>query len=252
MRRLILKQIVFTASLMSPIGFSVYAAALPTAEELLKDADRARGAVDAGMTWTSQLDATDGKSATKVTYSIKARADQAVAETVAPEAIKGEYLIFKDRNLWFLKPGMKRAVVISARQKLTGAASNADITSTNYLRDYNGVIVGEETVDGVDCYKLELKAKAKNVSYDGIRYWVSKANHLGIKAEFLSVKGETFKTADFKYDNKVALGGKQMPFMSKIVIKDTLHPDSLSTVVISAPKVIEIPEGSLDLKNFTK
>ena len=37
---------------------------------------------------------------------------------------------------------------ISARQRLTGLAANGDIASTNYARDYEGTIVGEEVVDG--------------------------------------------------------------------------------------------------------
>jgi len=235
-----------------PLLATAQAADAPSAEELLKDADRARGAVDVGMTWNSNVETVDGKNTSKIVYLIKAKGDQAVAETMEPDTSKGEYMVFKERNLWFVKPGMKRPVVISARQKLTGPASNADIVSTNYFRDYDGSIVGEEKVGGVDCWKMELKAKAKNVSYNGIRYWVAKANHLGLKAEFLSIKGEPFKLAEFKYENKISSSGKERPFMSKILIKDAQRADSSSTIVVSTPKIIDVPDGSLDVKNFIK
>ena len=224
----------------------------PTTEILLKDADRARGALESGLSWNTAVDTVDGKTVSKVEYVIKSKGDKAVAETTAPEAAKGEYLIFKERNLWYLKPGMKRAVVISARQKLTGPASNADIASTNYFRDYDGTIVGEEKVDGVDCWKLELKAKAKNVSYNGIRYWITKTDHLGIKADFLSVKGEVFKSARFKYDNKLKVDKKDQHFVSDMMIVDSQRPDSSTNIKVKQPKIIDIPDGALDLSNFKK
>ena len=252
MRKVIIKSGMILAAVTFPILGSVTASEAPSAAELLKDADRARGAVDVGMTWNSNVETVDGKNTSKIAYLIKAKGDQAVAETVSPDTSKGEYMVFKERSLWFVKPGMKRPVVISARQKLTGPASNADIVSTNYFRDYDGSIVGEEKIDGVDCWKLDLKAKAKNVSYNGIRYWVAKSNHLGLKAEFLSIKGEPFKLAEFKYENKLVNGSKERPFMSKIVIKDSQRADSNSTIVVTAPKIIDVPEGSLDVKNFIK
>ncbi len=253
MRRSMLKAgVLLVATQILGSGQVSASQAAPSPEELLKDSDRARGAVEVGMTWNSNVETIDGKNTSKIVYLIKAKGDQAVAETVAPEASKGEYMVFKERNLWYVKPGMKRPVVISARQKLSGAASNADIVSTNYFRDYDGTIVGEEKVEGVDCWKLDLKAKAKNVSYNGIRYWISKSNHLGLKAEFLGVKGETFKHAEFKYDNKISSAGKERPFMSKIVIKDAQKADSNSTIVVSTPKIIDVPDGSLDVKNFIK
>ena len=224
----------------------------PSTEVLLKDSDRARGAVESGISWSTAVDTVDGKTVSKVEYVIKSKGDKAVAETTAPESAKGEYLIFKERNLWYLKPGMKRAVVISARQKLTGPASNADIASTNYYRDYDGTVVGEEKVDGVDCWKLELKSKAKNVSYNGIRYWISKADHLGMKADFLSVKGEVFKSARFKYDNRLKLDKKDQHFVSEMLIVDSQRPDSTTNIKVKQPKIIDIQDGTLDLSNFKK
>ena len=233
-------------------GSPAFADGSPSAEDLLKDSDRARGSVGSGISWRSSVETSEDGNVAKMEYVIRAKGDQAVAETVAPDANKGEYLVFKERNLWFLKPGMKRPVVISARQKLTGPASNADIAATNYYRDYDGKIVGEEKIDGVDCFKLDLKAKSKSVSYNGIRYWVTKDSHLGIKAEFLSIKGDVFKTAIFKYDNKFTVEGKTIPFMSAIAIADAQKSTSRTAIKIDAPKNETIADGSLDLANFKK
>ena len=110
---------------------------------------------------------------------MKARGDDALVEALAPARYKGEIMLFNDRTIWFVKPGLRKPVSISARQRLTGLAANGDIASTNYARDYEGTIVGEEAVDGDPAWKLELKARAKNVTYDRIRSWISKKRRLG-------------------------------------------------------------------------
>ena len=47
-------------------------------------------------------------------------------------------MLFNDRTIWFIKPGLRKPVSISARQRLVGDAANGDIATTNYARDYDG------------------------------------------------------------------------------------------------------------------
>lgn len=227
-------------------------AADPTAEELLKDADRARGAAEEGITWDIAVKTVeDGKEA-DVSYGVKVRGVDALAEATAPAKNKGEMMLFNDRNLWFFKPGLKKPVAISARQKLMGQAANGDIASTNYRRDYDGKVVGSEKVGADDTWKLELKAKAKNVTYDGIRYWISKDKKLGVKAEFLTVSGEVFKRATFEYGNKMSAGGGEFPFVSKMTITDALNAALTTTIVYTSPKMEKHAESLFNVNNLVR
>ena len=227
-------------------------AVAPTAEQLLKDADRARGALEDGISWEIDVETFDEGNLNKVHYIVKVKGVDALAEALAPARNKGEMMLFNDRNLWFFKPGLKKPVAISARQKLMGQAANGDIASTNYYRDYEGKVVGEENVDGVPCFKLELKAKAKNVTYDGIRYWISKSNHLGLKAEFLTVSGEMFKSALFKYENKITLEGKQAAFVSQMDINDTLKAGSHTVISYTSPRADKHPDSLFNINNLVR
>lgn len=209
----------------------------PSAEELLKEADRARGAVDDGVSWNIEVEESNADGAgNKVSYVVKVLGNDALAEAVAPPRNKGEMMLFNDRNLWFFKPGLKKPVSISARQKLMGQAANGDIASTQYRRDYDGSVVGAEKVNGVDAWKLDLKAKAKNVTYDRIRYWISKDRRVGIKAEFLTVGGDLFKTAAFEYDNVIKSDGKELPFISKVTIVDALNAANKTVISYASPR----------------
>ncbi len=123
-----------------------------SAGALLADADRARGGVATGITWQATIEAEEDGDATSRTFLVRARGDDALVEAVAPPRHKGEIMLFNDRVIWFVKPGLRRPVSISARQRLSGDAANGDIASTHYARDYEGVLEGEEPVGG-DLFK---------------------------------------------------------------------------------------------------
>jgi hypothetical protein len=238
--------------------------ATPSAEELLKDSDRARGSIGSGVSWEIDIETKDDDTSAKVHYVVKAKGNDALSEATEPARNKGEVMLFNDRNIWFFKPGLRKPVAISARQKLMGQAANGDIASTNYFRDYDGKIVGEETIaepgdeksdKKITCWKLELKARAKNVTYDGIRYWISKKDKLGVQAEFITVSGEVFKKAAFRYDNKISIeGGKNQPFVSKMTILDPLKSkDKYSTTItFQSPRAEPHSDSIFNVNNIVR
>lgn len=208
----------------------------PTALELLKSADRARGGVGQGITWNVTVEATEDGDTTTRTFLVKARGDDALVEALAPARYKGEIMLFNDRTIWFVKPGLRKPVSISARQRLSGLAANGDIASTNYARDYDAVIAGEEDVEGEATWKLELKAKARNVTYDRIRSWISKKRRLGVKAEFLTVGGDVFKAATFEYGNRLKGAQGDFEFISRMIIRDAGGSGAVTRLAYAQPR----------------
>lgn len=245
------KSLIFLALVFAVHGKAAFAAQ-PAAEDLLKDSDRARGAIQGGISWEIDVETLEDGATTKVHYLVKVKGVDALAEATQPARNKGEMMLFNDRNLWFFKPGIKKPVAISARQKLMGQAANGDVASTNYYRDYEGKIVGEEKIDGQDTWKLELKAKAKNVTYDGIRYWISKKDHLGVKAEFLTVSGEMFKSATMEYKNKIKIDGKELPFVSVMNIVDALKPTNKTWIRYSLPHPESHSDSIFNVNNLIR
>lgn len=224
----------------------------PTADRLLKDADRARGGLAEGITWNATVETTEEGATTSRSFLVKARGNDALVEALAPARYKGEIMLFNDRTIWFVKPGLRRPVSISARQRLHGDASNGDIASTNYARDYEGTIVGEEAVEGVPTFKLELKARAKNVTYDRIRYWISKQAHLGVKAEFLTVGGSIFKAARFDYGNTMKSPAGVFDFISRMVIRDATGAGTVTTISFGQPRADAHPVSMFNINNVVR
>ena len=232
---------------------AVPASVRPDAAALLRDSDRARGGLEKGVTWTLSVESTDEGVTTRRSMIVRARGTDALAETLAPPRHKGEVFLFNDRTIWFVKPGFRRPIAISARQRLQGEASNGDAASTNYVRDYEGTIVGEDVVDGDPAWKLDLVARAKDVTYDRIRYWISKKRRLGVKAEFLTVGGALFKTATFEYGNRVRLaGGEEIDFVSRMTIRDAMGAGGVTVLSYEAPRADSHAPSLFNVNNVVR
>lgn len=217
-----------------------------TPEELLVSSDNARGNVD-GIVWTIHLHSTENGRDQDRTLKIKAHGRNSLAEFIKPARVKGRKLLMLDRNMWFVKPGLRKPVPISSRQKLSGGAANGDIASTNYAGDYTPKSVTDTVLGGTECYLLDLVRKNKKLSYDRIRYWISKEQHLGIQAEFYTVSGKLIKSAVFKYENTLKVDGKPQPFVSEMVITDALVKENITRMTYKDVATKNIPDSVFNL-----
>lgn len=245
---------------MSPFVITLLAVTLsvappetpPDAVALLRDSDRARGALPMGVTWTVELESLEEGTKKVRTMIVRARGVDALAETIAPPRNKGELVLFNDRALWFVKPGLRRPVSISARQRFQGDASNGDIASTNYVRDYSATVVGEDELAGEPAWRLDLVAKGSDVTYDKIRYWISKRRRLALKAEFLTVAGDLFKTATFEYGNRIRVNGETSDFMSRMTIRDAMGVGNVTTLTFASPRAETHPPSLFNINNVVR
>jgi hypothetical protein len=218
-----------------------------TVKDILQHADRARGNL-AGIVWDIRITTNEeGKEETRgMTVTVKG--NNTLARYTSPPNMNDRMVLMVDRNMWFIRSGLKKPVSISPRQKLMGDAANGDIASTNYADDYTGTLSDDETVKGEACHVLDLKAATKNVTYDRIRYWVSKDRLVGVKAEFYTLSGKLFKTAEFKYDNRIRTpDGEEIPFVSELVIRDAIQKDKITTLTYSSIRVQAIPDSTFNL-----
>ncbi|MDL1983999.1 MAG: outer membrane lipoprotein-sorting protein [Deltaproteobacteria bacterium] len=217
-----------------------------TPKEILEKSDEARGSVK-GIEWEIKLESIENGRKQSRTLKIKARDFNSLAEFISPPKVKGRKLLMIDRNMWFIKPGLRKPVPISPRQKLMGSASNGDIASTNYAGDYDATLVSEDTVKGELCYLLDLTAINKKVTYDRIKYWVSKKRLVGVKAEFFTVSGKIFKSATFEYGNSIPIEEKPKPFVSKMIITDAVIKENVTTMTYSKIRLKKIPDSTFNL-----
>ncbi len=217
-----------------------------TPREILEKADEARGNVE-GVEWEINIESVERGRRQNRTVRVQARDVNSIAEFISPPKVKGRKLVMLDRNMWFTKPGLRKPVPISPRQKLMGGASNGDIASTNYAGDYKVADTSREIVDGEPCYLLDLTAISKKVTYDRIKYWISERRLVGVKAEFFTISGKMFKSATMEYQNSIMIQGKPHAFISKMVITNAFVEDDLTTMTYSKAKIKKIPDSAFNL-----
>ncbi|MBN2123999.1 MAG: outer membrane lipoprotein-sorting protein [Deltaproteobacteria bacterium] len=232
----------FIAGPLSPIA----GASEISPEEILRKADQARGNVE-GIEWRIEIDSVEQGRKQHRILCVKARGYNSLAEFLGPAKVKGQKLLMIDRNMWFIKPGLRKPVPISPRQKLLGGASNGDIASTNYSGDYEITKASRAVSNGEPCRLFDLKATNKSATYDRILYWVSDTRLVGVRAEFFTISGKMFKSAVFEYANHISLGGQQRPFISRMTITNALLKEDVTVMDYKEPEVRPIPDSDFNL-----
>jgi outer membrane lipoprotein-sorting protein len=220
-------------------------------KEMLQKADEARGNAE-GIQWEIAIDSIEGGREQHRTMRVNARGYNSLADTLAPANVKGQKLLMQDRNMWFAKPGLSKAVPISPRQKLMGGAANGDIASTNYSGDYKITSTAESKVGGEACLIMDLQAVDSRATYDRIKYWISKERLVGLKAEFYTVSGKMFKTATFEYKNNIAINEKPREFISKMIITSAIIKEDVTTMHYHKPVLKKVSDATFNLNLLTK
>ena len=120
-------------------------------------------------------------------------------EYLSPARDKGTRMLKLGDELWLYLPGVDRVQKISGhmlRQGMMGSdVSYEDMMSSNQVRKrYTAKVIGEDTVDGRKCWKLEMKAKDDSVSYPRRMSWIDQEVYIPVKQELYALSGMLLKT----------------------------------------------------------
>jgi outer membrane lipoprotein-sorting protein len=218
------------------------------AADLVRDADRARRPGES-FVWKISITSQEAKKAPSVDgFEVFVKGGGRVfVKFVAPPRNVGRSLLALGRDLWIYLPDAGKPVRIPLSQRLVGQVANGDIARADYGGDYDSTLVGEESVDGVACQVLDLKAKSKDVTYSAIKYWVSKESRRPVKAEFYAGTGTLLKTGVF--DNFKNVGGH--PLATRLTLTDAIRKDRRSVLDYGELTVRDLPDKYFD-KNYMK
>jgi len=112
---------------------------------------------------------------------------------------RGQKLLMLGDDFWLVLPTSQRPLRITPLQKLLGDASTGDIASLTWAEDYDGSVVGEATMGGVPCLKLDITGQRKGVSYPRIVLYLAKKDHRPIAAELYVASDKLAKEAEFRF-----------------------------------------------------
>ncbi len=113
----------------------------------------------------------------------------------APAKEKGQVFLKRQNEMWNYVPSIERMVKIPPSmmmQSWMGSDFTNDdlVRESSLIKDYDQKLLGEETIQGLECYKAELiPHDDAPVVWGKIIMWVSKKEYHWLKAEYFDEDG---------------------------------------------------------------
>ncbi|KOH43901.1 outer membrane lipoprotein-sorting protein [Sunxiuqinia dokdonensis] len=127
----------------------------------------------------------------------------------APAKEKGQVFLKRRNEMWNWVPSINRMIKIPPSmmmQSWMGSDFTNDdlVQESSLVKDYEHRLLGEEKLEGYDCYKIELVPNEEAaVVWGKIFMWISKDELLWLKAEF-------YDEDDFLVNTEILTDIKQM------------------------------------------
>jgi outer membrane lipoprotein-sorting protein len=103
------------------------------------------------------------------------------------------------------------------------------LESESLYQKYNITLTNDETLDGRDCYVVNLDAKVKDVSYERRKMWVDKERFIQLKEEKYAKSGLLLKESKVLDVQKI--GDRYYPV--KVEISDKLRANTKTDFTMS-------------------
>lgn len=115
--------------------------------------------------------------------------DYAMIYITEPARDRGSVTLKRKNEVWNWLPSAQRVIKIPPSMMLQ-SWMGSDFTNDDLVRqssvvnDYNHKLIGQEKLDGYDCYKIEMIPKPEaGVVWGKIITWISKDKYLQLKAD---------------------------------------------------------------------
>lgn len=140
--------------------------------------------------------------------------DYALIYINSPARDKGSVTLKRKNEVWNWLPSAQRIIKIPPSMMLQ-PWMGSDFTNDDLVRqssivnDYNHSLIGEEMIDGYECYKIEMIPKPQaGVVWGKILTWISKEKFLQVKADYYDEDGYLVKS--FVGSDEKNLGGRNI------------------------------------------
>ncbi len=154
------------------------------------------------------------------------------------EKNRGRKFIINGDKTWLIAPNASRPVAITARQRLIGGASFADVTRLRLSKDYTGELHDQTEPCGEParpCRVLDIRATAKTAPYSSGTLWIDD-HGLVRRAVYTLASGKPAREAHFEY--RVGNGPATL---SKAVIVDLLSGEQALTTTLEYLRYRKVP-----------
>lgn len=143
---------------------------------------------------------------------------------LAPAKEKGQVFLKRGKEIWNWVPSIERMIKIPPSmmmQSWMGSDLTNDdlVKESSIVEDYSHKIIGEEEINGYDCYKIEMTPKEDAaVVWGKIITWISKEHYYTLKNEYYDEDGYLVNVETLSKIKK--MGDRTLPTYYEIVPVD--------------------------------
>lgn len=147
--------------------------------------------------------------------------DYSLTLVTAPVRDKGTAFLKREKEIWNWQPTIDRVIKMPPSmmmQSWMGSDLKNDdlVRESSIVEDYTHQLLGEETVEGLACYKIELiPQEDAPVVWGKVISWIDKTDFMQLKTEFYDEDDYLVNTIYGKVIKK--MDGKKLPSIMEVV-----------------------------------
>jgi len=161
------------------------------------------------------------RTITSRTYAVGDK--QSFTEYLSPAREQGTKMLKLDNQLWIYSPSTDRIIQIAGhmlRQSVMGSdLSYEDMMEDRKLTEiYSAALTGDEIVDTMKTWIIELTAKVSDVAYFTRKMWIDSEHYVPVREELYARSGQLLKRTNLSEVKNIS--GRWFPM--KVIYKDVL------------------------------
>jgi outer membrane lipoprotein-sorting protein len=239
---------------LSLLTTSIWAQSGLTAKQIIEKADALqRGETNKGEMSMTIIRPKWSRTITMKNWSIGS--EYSMTYITAPAKEKGQVFLKRQNEMWNWVPTISRMIKLPPSMMAQGWMgsdyTNDDILKeSSIVKDYTHKLLGEETIDGIPCYKIELIPKEDAaVVWGKVIKWISKDEFWQLKNMYYDEDDELVRT---EQASKVKqFGDRKLPSYIEIIPAD--KPGQKTTVtIISSEFNVKLNESFFSQQNMKR
>jgi outer membrane lipoprotein-sorting protein len=150
--------------------------------------------------------------------------DYSLILITAPARDAGTSFLKRKNEIWNYVPNIDRTVKMPPSM-MAQSWMGSDFTNDDLVRgsstvdDYNHRLLGQENIDGIQCYKIEMTPLPDTpVAYDKIVRWISTGSYLPVRVQNFDDRGQLVSTINFREVKN--MNGRNLPTVMEMIPQD--------------------------------
>lgn len=173
----------------------------------------------------------------------------------APSKDKGTVFLKRKKEIWNWLPSIDKSIKLPPSMMMqnwmgTDFTNDDLVKQSSIVNDYDQSIIGDSTIQGYECYKIEMIPKEEAaVVWGKVIIFIEKDDYLQMRVEYYDEDGYLVNLMNF-YDVK-EMGGRMIPSRMEMIPADS--PDKKTVMIYNSIEFdIKIDENYFTTQNMKR